>query len=250
MSYARRGFGAADVMVFEDKIDLMKSAALPLFKALKENKRPVFGFSTGATFEPFYRYVAENYLKEGCTFKRALSFNLDEYVGLRPTDVDSYHHYMKKNLFSKIDIQSGNTFLPNGTARSPDSEAVRYEKLIEASGGIEIQYLGVGVNGHIGFNEPGTRFTAKTHVARLARSTKEVNSAHLNGPWVPEMAITMGISTILSARRIILIATGESKCKIIKSIADSGVTARIPATALKRHRNVTIMLDSAAAGAL
>ncbi len=227
----------------------MKAAAKPLFTLLGNNTDPVIGLATGGTFEPFYAYVAAHYKEEGCTFSRTRSFNLDEYLGISPENDQSYHYYMNKNLFSKVDIKE---------VRLPDAnpigriDAAEYDNLIRDAGGIDLQYLGIGVNGHIGFNEPGTGFDSKTHVVSLTESTIAANARFFaNESDVPRKAVTMGISTILGSRKIVLIATGKSKSGVIRDIAGvARPTETIPATALTTHPNASFYLDGAAAAEL
>jgi glucosamine-6-phosphate deaminase len=237
-----------NIMVCEDVRRAVEEASKYLFDLLKAKPASVLGFATGDTFIPFYDYVSTNFLKSGISFKKAVSFNLDEYVGIRNDSPQSYHHYMMSRFFSKVDIDRANAHLPDGNAGDVQKEAAAYEKMIDDSGGIDIQYLGLGRNGHIGFNEPGTPFDSLTHVVRLTASTKKAN-AHLFGEEdrVPDYAITMGIRTILKSRRIILIAFGEGKSRAVGDTLTGRITENVPATSLRLHSDVTFILDVKAA---
>jgi glucosamine-6-phosphate deaminase len=242
----RKNLRNSNFIVFDKRNDLLESAAKYLFKLLKSKRNPVIGLATGNTFEPFYHYISSNYKKFGCSFKNATTFNLDEYVGLSETDMNSYHYYMNAHLFSKIDINPSNTFLPDGSSKDLKTEVLSYEKLICENNGIDLQFLGIGTNGHIGFNEPGTNPASITHVVDLSESTITTNSKYFKNKNMPRRAITMGISTILSSKQIVLIATGNSKRNIINKLISGKITQEVPASFLIDHKNTTIMLDKSA----
>lgn len=231
------------VLVYGNPSDLFKDAAKELFKTLKRKPAANIGLATGATFIPFYKLVSSRYKSEGASFRKASTFNLDEYVGLEKDSKESYHTYMRTNLFSKIDINSRNSHVPDGSSKDPEMEATDYERKISRHGGIDIQYLGIGMNGHIGFNEPKTPFSSKTHVVTLSRATIRQNSRYFGKGKMPRLAITVGIGTILKSRKIIVIATGNSKARIVKKILTGRPNKLIPASALIGSRNVTFMLD-------
>jgi glucosamine-6-phosphate deaminase len=239
-------FGKAEVALYDSTEELMADAAEELFRTLIEKPKAVLALPTGATFEPFYAYVASNYKERGVSFKDAVAFNIDEYVGLPAGDPESYHTYMRKNLYDKVDMRMENALLPDGNARDLDEETRRYENAIMSQGGIDLEYLGIGVNGHIGFNEPGTPFSSRTHVVELAASTQKANSMYFLGRHTPKRAITLGIGTLMEARRVILMATGERKRDIIGRMLKSGKTERIPASALADNGNAKILIDSGA----
>jgi len=248
--HTTRMLGKIKIIVYEDEQELIADAANELFNLLRVKPNAVLGLATGGTFEPFYAYVTSHYRDNGVSFREATAFNLDEYVGIPESDEQSYYHYMWANLYSKIDMKRKNVFIPNGNARNLEEEKRNYERMIKERGGIDLQYLGIGRNGHIGFNEPYTPFSSKTHVVGLTESTLEANSKYFVGRNMPTRAITVGIGTIIDARRIILIATGDSKRSIIDRVLKSGETEEIPATALMHHRDTTIMLDSKAGASL
>ncbi|MBX8632055.1 MAG: glucosamine-6-phosphate deaminase [Thermoplasmata archaeon] len=236
------------VIVFDDTKSMIAEAVSYLYDVLRTDPESVIGLATGDTFIPFYSMIAETFRKARVSFKDVTTFNLDEYVGLPEDSPHSYHTYMEQNLFSKVDINRKNAHLPDGSAPDPEEAASEYEKLIREAGGIDLQFLGLGRNGHIGFNEPGTSFDSLTHVTELSEGTVLAN-AHLFGSPedVPHRAITMGIRTILDARRVVLLAFGENKSVAIRDTFTRGITESVPASSLKLHRRATFLLDSAAA---
>ncbi len=234
------------VVVYSDKADLFSDAVSELAKTLKENPKANIGLATGATFQDFYREVALQCRKGKLSLKKSSTFNLDEYVGIKPSDPESYYSYMNNQLYSKTDLKKENAHLPRSDAKNPKAEAQRYENLIKKSGGIDLQYLGIGNNGHIGFNEPGTPFDSKTHVVKLSEATIRQNSierGYFVGRKMPRYAMTMGIGTILKARKIIVIATGSHKAEAIGRIFKKGKNKEVPASSLKGMKKVTFMLD-------
>jgi len=181
--------------------------------------------------------------KDGCVdFSQVTSINLDEYYGLEPTHDQSYRYFMNKHLFSKININPENTHVPNGKADDIDAECRRYDNLIEKSGGIDLQLLGIGHNGHIGFNEPSDEFVPDTHCVSLTESTINANSRFFKSrDEVPRKAITMGIKAIMQAGKVLLIASGEDKKEILKKALFGPVTPRVPASILQLHRDLTVI---------
>ena len=238
------GFGRAGILVFDDPERLMRKAESYLFGLLRSKPDSVICFPTGDTFKPFYKHVSENYNGAGCSFRKSRVFSVDEYIGMGREDPGSYAKYMDKHLFSKVDVNRGNVTMPNGLAEVPAAEAEDYEKAISAAGGIDLLYLGVGINGHVGFNEPGSSFGSKTRVVGLSDSTIRTNSRFFGKGTVPEDAITIGMSTIFSAKQVVVLATGPSKARIMREISYSGVTEELPATMLKEHKNAVFLLDS------
>lgn len=229
------------ILIFETKKSLYSQAMTSLFKSLSSREYTNVGLATGKTYERFYDILSNYSIKNKFSFSKISSFNLDEYVGIPNDDTCSYHYFMRNHLFSKIDLKE--SFIPDGNSEDLKKSAMAYEHQIASHGGIDIQYLGLGINGHIGFNEPGTPFDSRTHIAELAESTIRENSVYFDGNQVPKKAITMGIGTILDAKRIVLIATGESKSKIVKQTLDGSIEEKIPATALRLHQDATLLLD-------
>lgn len=245
-------FGGLTVEVYRDSRELINAAAGSLFSQLRSKKESVIGLATGSTFLPFYAKVVADYRKEGVSFMDAVTFNLDEYYPIANEDSNSYHSYMTANFFSRIDIKKANVHVPDGSAANPELEVREYEEAILRAGGIDLQFLGIGRNGHIGFNEPGTSFESRTHVTNLTDSTLAANRPLFSdsGSQMPVKAITMGIATILSARRLVLIATGETKSDALHSALKGPVTEEVPASVLRKHGNATFMVDEDAIGGM
>jgi glucosamine-6-phosphate deaminase len=225
-------------------------AALLLIAALHGDGGTTLGLATGATMIPVYEALVAAYQADEVTFRDTITFNLDEYVGLGPDQPGSFHRFMRRHLFDHVDIAPALTHVPNGLAEDIAAEAARYEAEIEAAGGIELQILGIGANGHIGFNEPGSAFSSRTREVMLDEATRAANAGSFAGRAVPERAITMGIATILEARCIVLLATGREKAAAIAAAIEGPLTTDCPASALRLHRDVHVICDEAAAGKL
>ncbi|MBE6386936.1 MAG: glucosamine-6-phosphate deaminase [Lentisphaeria bacterium] len=233
------------IVVKKDKLEAAKYAARLLADELKANPETVFGLATGRTMEPLYAELCEIYKAEKLDFSKAVSFNLDEYAGLPGSDVNSYRAYMQMNLFDHVNFKSTN--LPDGVAPDAEAEAVRYDNAIKAAG-LDIQLLGIGNNGHIGFNEPGTAFDSRTRHVKLTDATIEQNQGLFPKPEdMPRYAFTMGIGTIMEAKKIILVATGAAKTGILAAAVAGKVTEDVPASVLQNHSNVIIVADEDAA---
>ncbi len=217
-------------------------------KDLRAKPEMVLGLATGRTMEAVYALLAQMHRDEKLDFSRAKSFNLDEYVGLAATDRHSYRYYMNYQLFKRVNINLANTFLPSGTAPDLDAECALYEENIRKLGGIDLQLLGIGRSGHIGFNEPLSALLSRTRVKPLTPTTIEQNQSLFDKPeQMPKRAITMGVGTILDARRCILLATGTEKADIIAKAVEGPITSMISATALQLHRRCTVIVDESAA---
>lgn len=219
---------------------------------IRANPALVLGLATGESMEPVYELLSELHGREGLSFARVTTFNLDEYVGLSPEDPASYRRYMNERLFSRIDIDLENTFLPDGMAEDLDAECANYERRIADKGGIDLQLLGIGSVGHIGFNEPLSALRSRTRVKALTPMTIEQNAHFFGGcaSKVPHRAVTMGVGTILESRRCVLLATGEEKAEIVAKAVEGPVTSMISATALQLHPRCTVIVDEAAAAHL
>jgi glucosamine-6-phosphate deaminase len=239
------------IYVVKDYEEASRSGARIIADQIKEKKDSVLGLATGSSPLGIYEILVEKCKKGEISFKDISTVNLDEYKGLNELDKNSYHYYMNENLFSKVDIKTENIYLPNGMALDLDKECERYEKVIEDIGGIDLQLLGLGENGHIGFNEPGTPFTEKTHVVDLTESTIQADSRLFEKiEDVPRQALSMGIATIMSAKKILLIATGEKKADALAKVVNGKVTEDLPGSVLQNHKDVTIICDEAAAAKL
>ncbi|MCQ2445362.1 MAG: glucosamine-6-phosphate deaminase [Clostridia bacterium] len=216
------------------------------------NKKPnaVLGLATGSTPLGLYAKLAELYNEKKISFDKVTSFNLDEYVGLDGNHDQSYRYFMNTNLFDKVNIRKNATFVPSGLG-DVDANAKNYEEMIAAAGGIDLQLLGLGQNGHIGFNEPGTPLDSLTHKIELTANTREANArffASLSD--VPTHAISMGIKTVMNAKSIILIALGENKADAVAKSVNGKIDTMVPASVLQLHPDVTFYLDEAAASKL
>lgn len=219
---------------------------------LRVSPAAVLGLATGATQLALYRQLVAKHRAGELSFKHTTSFNLDEYLGVTAENPQSYRAYMQREFFEHIDIDPGKTFLPAcGDGQNPVLVGALYEQAIRAAGGIDLQILGIGGNGHIGFNEPSSSLNSRTRVKTLTRQTVEDNSRLFAADeFQPKLAITMGIATIMDARRILLLATGENKADAVSKMVEGPVTAMCPASILQMHERVTVLLDEAAAGRL
>lgn len=208
---------------------------------------PVLGLATGSTPVLLYKFLINEQYKSQVSFTNTTTFNLDEYVGLEPNHPNSYHYFMNHKLFQHVDIPNENIYLPNGNAKDLITECKNYDSLIDEANGIGLQVLGLGINGHIGFNEPGTSFNKRTHIVELDETTREANARFFNGKNnVPIHAITMGIQTILESKEILLHVSGESKALPLKRLLSGDVSEAFPASLLHHHKNVTIIADEQA----
>jgi glucosamine-6-phosphate deaminase len=220
-------------------------------RELRGNPRMAIGLAAGRTMESVYARLVQMHRKEGLDFSACHTFNLDEYVGLPGNHRNSYRHYMNHHLFLQVNVDLQNTHLPNGLADNLKTECANYENLITKCGGIDLQLLGIGLNGHLGFNEPRSAFRSRTRVKVLSPATREQNALLFQSPdQVPARAITMGVGTILDCRRCILLATGEDKAAIVAKAVEGSVTTMISATALQLHHDCTVILDEAAGSLL
>ena len=230
--------------------ELGERAFLEIKKVLDEKPDAVIGFATGNTPVPLYERMAEDHKRNGTSYKRVRAFNLDEYVGVDPNDKASFARFMRDNLFSKIDIDPANTDIPNGMAEDLAAECARYSAAVKEHPA-DIQILGIGENGHIAFNEPYTKPDEPTHIALLTASTRAANAGAFKDPsLVPQYALTMGIDEILTAKRILMLATGEKKAQAIYDMVMGRDDTSCPATALRRHPDVVVVVDREAAGLL
>ena len=227
-----------------------EAVAKKYVELLAEKPNAVLGFATGSTPLGLYAELAKLCAEKKISFKGVSSFNLDEYLGLDGTHDQSYRYFMNKNLFEKIDIDISRTRVPSGIDTDPE-KAAQYDKDIEAAGGIDLQLLGLGNNGHIGFNEPGTPFGSVTHIVELTDSTRQANKRFFSSiDEVPTHSVTMGIKTVMNARGIILMALGKGKADIVRKFIRGEVTPEVPASVLQLHPNVEVYLDFDAASLL
>lgn len=222
--------------------ELSREAALVIASQLKSKSDSVLGLATGSSPVGTYRELIKMYENGEIDFSSARSVNLDEYVGLSPEDTQSYAYFMRTNLFDHVNIKKENTNIPNGTAEDLDAECRRYDKLVLELGGVDLQLLGIGTDGHIGFNEPDSVFSKLTHTVRLAQSTIDSNARFFeSAEKVPTTAITVGMMTIMQARSVLLIANGPSKRDILNKALNGPITPEIPASILQLHPHVTVV---------
>jgi glucosamine-6-phosphate deaminase len=242
------------VIVVKDAAEMGKRAAKLVADDMKKHATYVLGLATGSTPIPMYKELIRMHKEEGLDFSTVISFNLDEYVGLQPDHDQSYRYFMNENLFKYININTKLTHVPDGTIT--DLEEIveycdRYEDMIDDVGGIDYQVLGIGGNGHIGFNEPGSSIGSLTRIKTLTVETRQDNARFFEKmDDVPQYAITMGIGTVMKSRKVVLLANGEGKADAVKAALEGPVTAMCPASALQLHRFATYVIDEAAASKL
>ncbi len=230
--------------------EMSARAADYLAHKVRISKKITLGLATGGTPEGTYRNLIEDHRQNYTSYRHVTTFNLDEYVGLAGDHLNSYRYFMNKKLFDHIDIQKSNTYVPRGHVLDIEQECLDYEKLLIDHGGIDLQLLGIGSNGHIGFNEPGTPFDSKTHVVELTPSTRKANARYFSSlEQVPTKAISMGIATILKAKEILLLVSGENKSEALAQLLEGEITEKNPASVLKIHPFVTVIADHAALSA-
>ncbi|WP_082232405.1 glucosamine-6-phosphate deaminase [Halobacillus massiliensis] len=224
--------------------EMSQKAAGVIYEQVKSKPNTVLGLATGGTPLGTYRELIHLHLQKKESFQKFYTVNLDEYVGLADDHPQSYHTYMDEHLFQHLDIPASHTHLPRGLAEDLDGECKRYDQVIKQLGGIDLQLLGIGQNGHIGFNEPGTSFNSRTHVVELTESTRKANARYFsNKDDVPTHAITMGIQSIMESSEILLIASGKKKAEAILRLVEDEITEDFPASVLKRHPNLTLIAD-------
>ena len=217
---------------------------------VKANPTCVLGLATGATPVPTYRQIVKAYQAGEVSFANVTTFNLDEYCDLPKDNKNSYYTFMQENLFQYLDIKEGNINFLDGNAADYEAESRRYAAAIQAAGGIDVQFLGIGRNGHIAFNEPSDSFTDEAFRVALTQSTIDANSIYFDDAPMPRYAMTMGIGSILRSKKIVLVATGASKAQAVKGMLEGEVTPRLPASVLQQHPDVTVYLDKEAAALL
>ncbi|HSH34891.1 glucosamine-6-phosphate deaminase [Schnuerera sp.] len=236
------------LFVEKDYEKLSKVAANIVKEEMSKKPNMVLGLATGSTPEGMYRELIRMHKEDGLDFSNVITFNLDEYVGIDVEHPNSYHYFMKNILFNHINIDLKNTYIPDGKANDLEKYCEEYDELIQEKGGIDLQILGIGENGHIAFNEPDDTLNVGTSVVDLTQSTIEANSRFFDSiDEVPKTAITMGIGTIMKAKKIILLANGKKKAKVIKELLrEDKITTQLPASMLLLHPDVTVIIDEEA----
>ena len=224
--------------------ELSRIAADVIEEVIQKKPNAVLGLATGSSPIGTYEELVKDYKKGLVDFSAVRSVNLDEYVGLAPEHPQSYRYFMNAHLFDQVNINKENTYVPDGLTESPENYGVAYDKNIEDLGGVDLQLLGVGFDGHIGFNEPSDRFVVATHVEALDPSTIKANARFFSSESeVPTHAITMGIGSIMKAKQVLLIASGEEKAKVLERAFLEDVTPTLPASILRFHPNVTVIIS-------
>lgn len=238
-----------EILILPDSQSAERLAARLVGDRIRAKPDLVLGCATGGTMEGIYDELVRQHEDATLDFAEVRTFNLDEYVGLEPDDPRSYHHYMHERLFSRVNLKPGHCHLPLGAAADLEQEALSYEALIKVSGGIDLQLLGLGRTGHIGFNEPLSSLMSRTREKALAPVTRQQNAPMFGGDpeAVPPRALTMGVGTILEAREIVMVVTGEHKSEILARATEGPITSMVSATALQLHPHCVVMVDEAAA---
>ncbi len=245
-----RGFKINKIIV-EDYRELSEKAAALVVEQIVRKKDAVLGLATGSTPEGMYARLVDIYRESRIDFSEVVTFNLDEYVGLPPDHRQSYHYYMHRHFFKHVNIKPHNIHIPEGYKKETGEACREYEQKIREAGGIDLQLMGIGVNGHIGFNEPDVSLPVYTSLVDLAEETIEANSRFFESrSEVPRQAITMGIGTIMRASNLLLLASGESKAEALKHCFSGRVSTEFPASLLQLHREFTLLADKEAASLL
>ncbi len=232
-----------EVIVLKNSKKIGKYVGQVIIDAIKENPKIVLGLATGSSPVTTYNYLIKDHKKNNTDWSEIKTFNLDEYIGLDQQNPQSYFQFMKNHLFNYVNIKDENINIPIGTG-DYEKFAKTYDKKIAEAGGIDIQILGLGENGHIGFNEPPCDFNSKTQVIDLVESTISANSRFFNSiDEVPKRAVSMGIDSIMKAKKILLIAFGENKANAIKQLIQGEISTNVPCTILQKHKNVYVIID-------
>ncbi len=245
------------VVVKKNHEEVSREAARVVSNMLREKPSSVMGLATGSTPLDLYNELIRMYKEEGLDFSKVTTFNLDEYIGLPPSHPESYHYFMYENLFKHINVPERFIHVPSGMVDVSEVHRINrfcewYEEQIVRFGGIDLQLLGIGVNGHIGFNEPGSSLGSRTRIKTLSENTRKDNSRFFDNDLdqVPKYAITMGIGTILDSKIILLIASGKNKAKAIKYTVEGPITGQVPASAMQMHKRAILIVDEDAAAQL
>ncbi|MDP2635958.1 MAG: glucosamine-6-phosphate deaminase [Pseudoalteromonas sp.] len=239
------------IVILNDAAAVAAYGANIFAKQLEKKPTSVLGLATGSTPVALYQELINKNKAGEISFSRATTFNLDEYLGLTGEHPQSYRYFMNEQLFNHVDINKDNTFVPPGDAQNPIEACHEYETKICDAGGVDVQLLGIGRNGHIGFNEPSSGLTSRTRVKTLTKATIEDNARFFKADeYQPHLSITMGIGTILEAKKVVLLATGENKADAVHAMVEGPLMAKCPASALQLHRDAVIVIDKAAASKL
>ena len=240
-----------EVIILPSIEDCANLGARKVSALVNSKSNAVLGLATGSTPIPVYAELVRLHNESGLSFSKVKSFNLDEYIGLAPDHSCSYRYFMKEHLFNLIDIEQDFTYVPNGMVDDISEECSKYENAIKDCGGIDLQILGIGSDGHIGFNEPGSSLSSRTRIKTLASETIRDNARFFDDEdEVPRHCITMGVGTILDSKSVLLLAFGEGKAEVVAKSIEGPITSMVPASVLQMHQNVTVLLDDKAASKL
>lgn len=236
------------ISVVKNYDEMSKVAAKELAEVISNKPEAILGLATGGTPVGMYKELIDMHKNEELDFSKVITVNLDEYVGLSGEHDQSYRYFMDSNLFNHVNIRKEYTYVPNGLAEDMHKECVNYDKRIEELGGIDVQVLGIGSNGHIGFNEPSDTLSLGTHITDLAESTIEANARYFTSKEeVPTKALTMGLGAIMKAKKILLMVSGEAKAEIMDKVVNGKITTQVPASFLQMHKDVILIIDEDAA---
>ena len=239
-----------ELHVHDSHEGVSRAAAETVSDTVSENPGATLLLPTGSTPRGMYRELIRLYQKGGLSLSRPSIFNLDEYLGIPRDHPESYRRYMQENLYRHVDADPARTHIPDAETPDPEEECLRYDAAIKESGGADLCVLGIGRNGHIGFNEPGSPFSSRTRVVGLAESTRRANAEGFDAGAAPERAITVGMQTIFESRKILLLASGAAKAEAVAAAVEGEVSPRTPASMLREHPDVAFLLDQEAASAL
>lgn len=236
------------ILIVKDYEEMSKIAAKEMATVINEKPEAILGLATGGTPIGMYKELIKMYNGGSLDFSKTTSVNLDEYVGLSGEHDQSYRYFMDTNLFNHVNIRKDQTYVPNGLAEDIEEECTNYDKRIDELGGIDVQILGIGSNGHIGFNEPSEVLSLGTHLTKLADSTIEANSRYFaSKEEVPTEALTMGLGAIMKSKKILLMVSGEAKADIMDKVVNGKISTQVPASLLQMHRDVVLIVDEDAA---
>jgi glucosamine-6-phosphate deaminase len=240
-----------EVIIKETYEEMSRAAAQDVARLLNTKPNAVLGMATGSTPLGLYQELVRMHRDEGLDFSQVTTFNLDEYVGVLPSHPQSYHYFMHENFFKHVNVPKQNIYIPSGNTSNYPAFCAWYEQRIQECGGIDLQILGIGSDGHVAFNEPGSSLTSRTRLKTLAKQTIEDNARFFDKPQdVPIYAITIGVGTILEARQLLLCANGKNKAWAVAAAIEGPVTGMVTASALQMHPHAKVFLDNAAAGEL
>lgn len=236
-----------NILTFRSNEQLNEAGASIITSLVQTNPKAVLGLATGGTPVGIYEEIIKTYRKGMLSFKSVTTFNLDEYINIPEDHSESYHSYMKHHLFNHTDFSPERIHIPNGNAPEPEQECARYNQLLEDVGQVDLQLLGLGHNGHIGFNEPDHALVGGTHIVKLREETRQANARFFNSiDEVPTHALTMGVGAILKAKMILLVVRGADKAEIVNKALKGPITTECPASLLQLHPNVVVLLDTEA----